>query len=80
MWVHGALCSIPFNLICKLTTSEIKIFRPFDPTPVPGYQRILSKIMLLFVLPHLKIDGVLKDIICTCVVIYAAFPLIGYQT
>ena len=33
MCLHGALCSIPFNLICNMTTFSKEMFRPFDPTP-----------------------------------------------
>ena len=30
MCLHGALCSIPFNLIYNMTTFSKKMFGPFD--------------------------------------------------
>ena len=30
--LHGAWCSIPFNLICKMTTFSNEMLWPFDPT------------------------------------------------
>ena len=32
MCLHGALCSIPFNLICNMATFSKKVL-PLDPTP-----------------------------------------------
>ena len=33
MCLHGALCSIPFNLICNMTTFRKKKNSTFDLTP-----------------------------------------------
>ena len=52
MCLQGALCSIPFNLICNVTTFRKKM--TFDPT--------------------LRIEGVCKDRICACMVLYAPLP------
>ena len=56
MCLHGALCSIPINFICNMTTFRKKIVLTFDPTP--------------------GVEGVCKDRICACMVLFAPFPLI----
>ena len=35
MCLHGAICSIPFNLICNMTMHVLKKLN-FDPTPRVG--------------------------------------------
>ena len=56
MFLHGALRSISFNLICKMTTFRKK---SFDHKTLPQGP-----------------DGVCKDRICACMVLYIPFPLI----
>ena len=55
MCLHGALCSIPFNLICNDYFRKKNVLT-FDPNP--------------------GVEGVCKDRICACMVLFAPFPLI----
>ena len=85
MRLHGALCSIPFNLICNMTTFSNKK-RPFDPT-----QGLRMCIMTKFEMQHDYFqkksfdstpgaEGVCKDRICACIMFYVQFALIWYAT
>ena len=60
MCLYGGVSSIPFSLICNMTTSVKIIVLTFDSTP--------------------GVEGVCKDIVCACIVLYVQFPLISYAT